>query len=363
MPLLPPALSEHAPEIDALFGALLAVTAIGVALVWGSIALAIARRGRSESAIPTPTDEGLAPNLLFLVVFASICAFFFHRGFVVFLDRRLPSPTDAVVVKVQAQQWSFAFEHPNGVVQMNELVLPVGRPVRFEVTSADVVHSFDIPELRVRAMAVPGHVDVFTATPTRLTDPEHPIEMFCGSDCGETSAWPQRDTGHSTMRARLRVVSPEQYESGWLTDQGLGGPSPCDTNPLPMDPEICWGEMIYVHAGCRACHSTDFFVQKPAPSFANLWGSTVPLEGGGSARVDEDYVAESVRFPWARIVRGYEHMNMPPYRFSDQEIRAVVAFLRSLAPPLDLTPTTATDARAPRRGGGAAARGRAGRRR
>lgn len=364
MPLLPPALSEHAPEIDALFTALLAVTVIGVVLVWGSIALAVVRRKRSVMRSPEPTHESLAPNLVFLAVFVAICAFFFHRGFVVFLDRRLPAPTDAVVVKVRAQQWGFAFEHPNGTVRMNALVLPVGRPVRFELTSADTVHTLDIPELRVRATAIPGHVDVFDVTPTHLTDPEHPIEMFCGSYCGESTAWPGDDTGHSTMRAQLSVVPVEDYDAPWPAGQGFHEPSRCDGYPMPMDPDVCWGEMIYAQAGCRACHFTEPIVRKPAPSLAGLWGSDVPLEGGGSVRVDEAYVAESIRSPGARIVRGYSHIHMPPYRFSDHEVQAFIAFLRSLAqPPLPaLTPTKATDVRAPRRGGEARSAGHDGRR-
>lgn len=80
VPLLPAALSEHASESDALFQALLGVTAVGVALAWGSIAYVVVRRRRSRVAATPPERESRVPNLVFLALFGAVCVFFFHRG-------------------------------------------------------------------------------------------------------------------------------------------------------------------------------------------------------------------------------------------------------------------------------------------
>ena len=69
---------------------------------------------------------------------------------------------------------------------------------------------------------------------------------------------------------------------------------------------------------------------QPAPNFKGIWGHEVALEGGGSTTVDENYIRESVLQPQAKIVKGYNSVVMPPFSFKDDEIDAIIAYLKSL---------------------------------
>lgn len=113
-----------------------------------------------------------------------------------------------LVVRVVGSQWSWTVIYPDqgNVSSLDELVLPVGRRVRFEVASTDVIHSFWIPAFRVKVDAVPGRTTVIYATPTREgsfhTDPLYRLQ--CAELCG---------LGHTSMRLGVEVVSEEDFRS------------------------------------------------------------------------------------------------------------------------------------------------------
>jgi cytochrome c oxidase subunit 2 len=80
--------------------------------------------------------------------------------------------------------------------------------------------------------------------------------------------------------------------------------------------------------GCSACHSVDGSAGI-GPSLKGLWGRDEKFVGGGSARVDENYVRESIVKPGAKIVVGYEDM-MPPSPLEEREIQGIIAYMQSL---------------------------------
>ena len=65
-------------------------------------------------------------------------------------------PEDAMTIKVESSQWQWQFRYPNNTAVLDEIVLPVNEPIIFEVTSFDVIHSFNLPDLGVKVDAVPG---------------------------------------------------------------------------------------------------------------------------------------------------------------------------------------------------------------
>ena len=113
-----------------------------------------------------------------------------------------PRPLEVTAV---GQQFAWRFEYPDEDVTSGELVLPVGREARFTMRALDVIHSFWVPEFGQKMDAVPGIRTTILATPTRTGE----FRVICTELCG---------LGHATMRAKARVVSPQEFEA-WLDER------------------------------------------------------------------------------------------------------------------------------------------------
>ncbi|MGH2839371.1 MAG: cytochrome c oxidase subunit II [Solirubrobacteraceae bacterium] len=111
-------------------------------------------------------------------------------------------------INVTGQQFAWTFEYPQSggkPVKSTQLVLPLGKPVKFIVTSPDVLHDFWVPAFRMKIDAVPGIDTSYRITPARLGS--YPV--VCAELCG---------LGHSVMRNTARVVTPTEF-SEWLAKQ------------------------------------------------------------------------------------------------------------------------------------------------
>lgn len=233
----PPVASEHGAAVQRMLDFTLAAT--GIFFVAGHLVLAwlILRAGRAADAAPLSSRArrviSVAPALLMAVA---------AEGGVLALA--LPvwakyygaPPPDALVVEVTGRQFFWVVRYPGGdglfgrtsaeqidtenvlgldpsdpaasddVVLLNELRLPRERPALLRLRSLDVIHSFWVPELRVKQNLVPGmSIDVWF-TPTRAGD----YEIACNQICG---------LGHYRMRGTLAVTEPLDFER-WLAEQG-----------------------------------------------------------------------------------------------------------------------------------------------
>lgn len=111
-------------------------------------------------------------------------------------------PPEAMVIEVTAQQFSWIFDYPDGKETEGELVVPLGKPVRLNLTSVDVLHGFYLPAFRVKVDAVPNMKSYAWFLPDKIGV----YDIMCTVYCGE---------GHSNMTAKLRVVSDDDYRQ-WL---------------------------------------------------------------------------------------------------------------------------------------------------
>src|SRR5438445_42854 len=102
------------------------------------------------------------------------------------------APGEAMEVQITAKKWLWQFEYPDGSRTVNDLHVPVGKPVRFVMTSEDVLHDFFVPDMRVKHDIVPGRYTEVWFTPTLLG--LHTVT--CAEYCGK---------GHSDMQAKLTV--------------------------------------------------------------------------------------------------------------------------------------------------------------
>jgi cytochrome c oxidase subunit 2 len=133
--------------------------------------------------------------------------------------------------------------------------------------------------------------------------------LFCAEYCG---------TSHSGMIGNVVVMSPQDY-SQWMA----GGPSA----PLPEQ-----GKQLFASLGCSTCHRFD--IQGRGPNLQNAFGKPVLLEDGRTVAMDENYVRESILNPTAKIVSGFKPV-MPTFQglVSDEQLNALVAYVKSLAQP------------------------------
>lgn len=142
----------------------------------------------------------------------------------------------------------------------------------------------------------------------------------------------------STPREELEAVNPRPSEDqSALTGWAFKGAAPAATGEATMpaectgaaNPMACWGEKLRGSKGCVACHSVDGVTEQPCPNWKGLFGKERPLVSGETVVADEAYLAHSILNSWDQIVQGYGK-TMPPYNFSQKEVDALVAYIKSL---------------------------------
>jgi cytochrome c oxidase subunit II len=122
-------------------------------------------------------------------------------GWIVLEDIEAKQPNE-LVVNVTGRQFTWTFEYPQEKVNSPDLLLPKDRPVDFRIRSKDVIHSFWVPEFRLKSDAVPGLTTKIRVTPNKVGQ----WQVVCAELCG---------LGHSTMRQQVRVVEQPEFES-WV---------------------------------------------------------------------------------------------------------------------------------------------------
>jgi len=142
----------------------------------------------------------------------------------------------------------------------------------------------------------------------------------------------------SMKRDQFAALAPQPSEdesalSGW----SFKGAAPVAPGEITMPPECtgagdpmaCWGQKLSNSKGCMACHSVDGEKQQPCPNWKGLFGTDRLLVSGETVVADEAYLSSSITNSWDQVVQGYGK-TMPPYNFPEQEVEALVAYLKSL---------------------------------
>ncbi len=327
---LPPQMSTLAADVDYLYNFIYWVSVVSFVLITGFMVFYVVKYRRRPGVKSVPTGHNTVLEIAWTFSPLILLAYLFHAGFQGFMHGAV-APVDALEIRVRGMQWNWEFEYPNGTVVMNELQVPVNRPVKLIMSSADVLHSFFVPEFRIKRDVVPGMYTSLWFEATHTTPEDRPITVFCAEYCGapvgigDGTVETGRNSNHSTMLATLKVVPNDQFERFLLE-----GPPPDPECVGKPNEAACWGEKLYTKNGCNACHSTQPNVNQPAPSWATLWGAQRTFVDGGTVTADENYIAESIRSPQAHIVQGYAGINMPPFRLPDRQVDAIIAYMRSL---------------------------------
>lgn len=200
--------ATQARSIDGLFALLFSIAAVIftmclVALVY----CAIVFRHRPGDMEDGPSWHGHAgAETLWTLIPLAIVLFLGVYGANVLKDiTQAPDSRDELEVRVTAGQWSWFFEYPQYGITGSQLNLPVNRPVLFKLASRDVIHSFWVPEFRVKMDAVPGMETVLRVTPSQVGQ----YKLLCAELCG---------LAHTIMQAPTTVMEAADFEK-WVAEQ------------------------------------------------------------------------------------------------------------------------------------------------
>jgi len=222
---------------------LVGITLVMVYFVW--------KYGRKRH----PKAEQIAGNtkleITWIVIPTLIVLFMFWKGYEGFaLMRRVPP--DAMEIEVEARQWAWSFHYPKADITTSELYVPVDTPVKLLLTAPidDVIHSFYLPEFRVKEDCVPGRVNHLWFEGGQEHVEGSPYPIFCAEYCG---------TDHSRMYTNVHFLPKEDFV-GWLRKEIARRYRPVDVGAA-MDPrseDIDGSKAADLYATyCVSCHGTE----------------------------------------------------------------------------------------------------------
>jgi cytochrome c oxidase subunit 2 len=305
IPLFPEQASTLAPQVDNLYFFVVAVTGFFAVLVAVLVAIfAIKYRDPTGERVGAPITGSIPLELGWSILPFFISMGIFAWAALVYFNIVRP-PDQTLEIYSTGKRWMWRFQHIDGQSEINELHVPLGRPVKVTFTSEDVLHSLYLPSFRVKADAIPGRYSSVWFTPTKTGE----FHLFCAEYCG---------TNHSGMIGSVIVMEPNDYQA-WLS--GGGG--------LSMSAR---GEQLFQQLACVSCHLNDGSGR--GPSLAGVFGTEAKLANGASVVIDDSYVRESILNPQAKLVAGYQPL-MPTFQglVNEEGVMSLIEYIKSLSGP------------------------------
>src|SRR4051812_14413669 len=280
LPLLPERAAALASDFEALFWYITITTgAVGTGIYVALLYFCVRyRRGATTGSTPRILGSvrleltwTIVPLLVFLTYYAW-GAFVYNKA--------AHAPEDAMEIFVIGKQWMWKAQYPNGqrVIiggnprnmteaerkSIGRLVLPVNRPVKITCISEDVIHDFGVPAFRSKIDVIPGRYTQAWYHPTKTGE----YHIFCDQYCG---------TWHSLMVGKIAVVEEKDFDEWLMGHDPLQGPGTGNAVDGSLAHE---GRQLFLKLNCIVCHPAT--PTGKAPVLEGLWGSRVPLKGGGA---------------------------------------------------------------------------------
>ena len=293
-----PQVFAAAAQVDHTFLLIFGFSIFILVAVTGTMLWFLWRYHHTRNPVPTDIKGNFWAELIWTVIPVFIVAGLFWSGWTSYKALRAV-PADAMEIGVTARMWSWSFAYPDGK-RSSVLVAPLGRAVKLDMTSVDVIHSFYVPAMRIKMDTVPGMQTYvwFKA------DDVGEYDIMCAEYCG---------LKHANMITTLKVVPPDEFEE-WLAGDN--------------DPKVL---ALFDTHGCTGCHTLDGS-EGAGPTLKGIAGrqTELVLPGGGEKEVvaDEAYLRQSILAPGAALVKGYDDI-MPPYEGSipASDLSAMVHYL------------------------------------
>jgi len=226
---LPEGISTYAPVIDRLFYVILAITGVAFLLVQGALLFFVIRYRRRPDRRAAYTHGNTMVEVVWTVIPSLILVGLAVYNQDVWARVRGTPPSHTLEVEVQGEQFAWNVRYPgederlhtdDDLVTINQMHLPVDETVLLHITAKDVIHSFFVPQFRVKQDATPGLTARMWIEATKTGN----YEIACAELCG---------LGHYRMRGFLTIETPEAFR-GWLSElQAEQHPPPA---PAPSEP-------------------------------------------------------------------------------------------------------------------------------
>lgn len=332
---LPFAMSAEAKANDDMYLFLFWFSVAFFVVIVGAMIWFVYKYPRKPKAHLEPPIHIAKLEIFWTVVPFIMIIFLFHLGFKPYITNAIAGE-GATEIRVRASQWRWEFEYPDGS-RDTELHLIVNQPYKVILSSEDVIHSFYIPEFRVKKDAIPGLYSQMALTPIKTGE----AHVFCAEYCGAPTTPPgtappgsitQPWNGHAGMLTTVKVQTKEEFDK---YIEKLSGPQDGET------PEK-WGARLFVKNGCNACHTTDGSYKGLGPDFKGLFGRDEEIADGPTVHVDDNYIVESITKPMAKKVKttakakagnpaaNYEKTDMPPFVMKQKQMDALITYIKSL---------------------------------
>jgi cytochrome c oxidase subunit 2 len=314
--LLPLAASAQAEPIDWLFHLEFQVIAFLFALivVFMVYSILVFRRSKGDLTDARHIEGSSKLEIAWTAAPLGLVMVFAYLGSTTLAETVAAQPKP-LRVEVIGRQWAWSFVYPDSGVTSDKLYLPVGQQALLLLRSEDVIHSFWVPEFRVKQDALPGGPDF--VRPLRVT-PTQPgtYTLRCSELCGRL---------HTTMVADVIVLSQADFDA-WLAKE----------SGVSADP-AARGEKWAKQFGCASCHSVDGS-KLVGPTWKGLYGHQVQLSDGSTVTADDAYIKNSILHPDDQIVAGFPPGVMPKQfidpvtkkPISDDQIADLIAYIQSL---------------------------------
>jgi cytochrome c oxidase subunit 2 len=301
--------SDLAQWIQSLFIEVTLWDAIILTIVVSAFILAVfvfsSRVGEAAPASAASSDLGLeiawtlGPTLVLVMISVPTIR-------TIFRSQPAVAPAGALEIKVVAHQWWWEFAYPDGAKTGNELHIPVNRPIRLSLESADIIHSFWVPQLGGKRDVVPGQINELTFVATVPGMYPGQCAEFCG-------------LSHANMRFRVFVDSPDDFAK-WDRAQ-LAGPAAI----APADLLASDGAKVFANSPCTTCHMIKGISKGYiGPDLTHFAGRTT-LAAGVLKNTPEN-IAKWIANPQ----QTKPGANMPALLLPGPKMDALVAYLESL---------------------------------
>jgi cytochrome c oxidase subunit 2 len=301
---LPKAISTLAPGVDNAWNIVMWVCVFFFVLVIGTMFYFMWKyKRRTENDLTSNIDHSARLEIAWTLLPLIIVMALFFVGLTGFMNSAV-APSDSYEIQVTGERWLWTFLYPNGTISPTKLIVPKGKPVRMVMSSKDVIHSFFVPEFRIKRDVIPGQ---YTSVWFEATEVGK-YTLECTEYCG---------TGHSDMLATVEVMEPDAFKQ-WLEAGGE------DKNQPPAKR----GEGLFAKWQCGTCHSLDGS-KKVGPSLKGLFNRDETMNDGKVVKADENYLRESILVSNAKVVKGYEAV-MPLFKdtLKDDQVDALIAYIK-----------------------------------
>lgn len=302
-PIFPHEASTTAVQTDRIYFFLMGLSLIVLAIVFMPMIVFLFkyRRGKKANREPLKVSTNKV-EITWTAVPTIIALGLFVWGARVYFYEEVPPP-NTLEINVIGKQWMWKIQHQEGEREINELHVPVNRPVKLTMASEDVIHSFFVPAFRIKQDVVPGRFTTEWFQPDRAGQYDFYCSEYCGAD-------------HSKMRGTVYVMAAMAYQQ-WLAES------------RPENTLAQAGEKLFRELGCSGCHVNSNAVH--APPLESLYEKLVPLSDGTFVRADDQYIRDSILLPNNQIAAGYQPL-MPTYqgRISESQLFQLIAYIKSI---------------------------------